>query len=361
MKENPHYKAIGMMSGTSLDGLDIAYCEFWMDGLEDVWHYALHRAHTFTYPNDLADKLAACMRMSGLELTMLDKELGRWFGEKAREFMAENDLAPDFIASHGHTVFHQPAKSLTLQIGDGVTMAREAGVEIINDFRSKDVALGGQGAPLVPIGDKLLFGEYTACVNLGGISNISFDDKIGERLAYDIGPVNIILNRLARQKGKPYDDDGIMAEGGKCDHSLLKSLNDLPYYREPPPKSLGYEWMEEVVFPLLDNSGLDTVDQLRTATEHIASTIAVSLKLHDIRDRVLFTGGGTLNTFLMDEIRRLSGLEVKVTVPNEETVKYKEALVFAFLGVLRKRGEINCLHSVTGAVSDSCGGVVHKL
>ena len=347
------------MSGTSLDGLDIVYAEFYKKKEKVTWEFSINKATTIPYPEDMEKRLAGCMQMTGLELTALDKDLGTWFGKKTREFINENKLRPDFIASHGHTVFHQPDKGITLQIGDGIQIVRETGVEVINDFRSTDVALGGQGAPLVPIGDKLLFGEYAACINLGGISNISFDDKKGHRLAYDIGPVNIVLNKLSRQEGKAYDKGGRLAEKGTLDTSLLKLLNALPYYRESPPKSLGYEWMETAVFPLLDNSGLATADLLRTVTEHVAHTIALAIRQHDLHGRVLFTGGGAFNDFLMSEIKRLVPPAVEVIIPSAEIINYKEALVFAFLGVLRKRGEKNCLHLVTGAARDTSGGTIH--
>jgi anhydro-N-acetylmuramic acid kinase len=357
------YTLLGAMSGTSLDGLDLACCHFSLLG-EGRWEYTILAAETIPYDAGWQQRLSGLMQADALSFVKTDRALGRWMGEQVRAFMNRHHVQPQAIASHGHTVFHQPAEGLSVQIGGGFNMMVACGIPVINDFRSLDVALGGQGAPLVPIGDTLLFSEYAYCLNLGGIANISAM-QAGKRIAYDICPANGVLNYLARRLGHAYDPDGSLAAGGQLLPGLLHHLNALPYYAQQPPKSLGYEWVEAEALPLIASTEAPVEDLLYTVCEHIAQQIVLSvsrLKAPDTaaQQKLLATGGGAFNKHLIQRIdQHLAPFGVEVTLPDAQTVAFKEALIFAFLGALRLRGEPNCLQSVTGAASDSSGGVIY--
>jgi anhydro-N-acetylmuramic acid kinase len=289
-------------------------------------------------------------------LELLNDAFGKFIGESVNVFIDKFSLQkPDIVCSHGHTVFHEPASKFTLQIGNGNIISERTGIICVSDFRSLDVSLGGQGAPLVPVGDQHLFSEYEACLNLGGFSNISFKER-GERLAFDICPVNISLNPLANLLNKPFDYNGEIARSGHLQPELLKQLNALPIYKLDKRPSLAREWLEKVFNPVIENTNCCTEDKLRTVTEHVAEQISVVINSRVGAGRVLVTGGGTRNGFLMERLSQLSSVEV--VIPNEEILDYKEALIFAFLGVLRMRDQNNVLRSVTGAQTDSCSGLV---
>ena len=345
--------AIGVMSGTSLDGLDLAYCTFRFD---TKWSYHLDAVQCISYSESWKQNLEHAHLLSGKELTALHVAFGIYIGSRVKAFLDEVDLpAPHIIASHGHTVFHAPHHGYTLQIGSGQHIAAVSGITTVNDFRALDVALGGQGAPLVPLGDALLFGHYAACLNLGGFSNISFN-AANVRLAFDICPVNIAMNPLAELLGAHFDKDGNFAATGKVLPQLFYKLNSLPIYHTLQRPSLSREWLEKEVLPLLPTEA-KPADVLRTLSEHAAQQIAMVLDCHVKEGEVLVTGGGAYNRFLVDRIQQLT--KVKVVVPDSKIVEFKEALVFAFLGVLRMRGEVNVLRLVTGASRDSCSGAVH--
>lgn len=368
-----YHHVIGIMSGTSLDGLDLAYCIFrekeeckdfkvLNDRREEVsqeiatdkrsWSYEVRKAVTVPYPEKLCQKLSQAMTFSGYDLALLHNELGRFIGIKVNEFMADFAEEVELIASHGHTVFHRPDLGMTLQIGNGADIVAICGKPTVCDFRTTDVALGGQGAPLVPIGDELLYGQYDICLNLGGISNLSFRAD-GQRKAYDISPCNIVLNQLARQLGKEYDANGAIAQSGCINMPLLEQLNQLDYYKQLGTKSLGREWIDQNFFPILAGSPLSIPDQMRTVYEHIAQQIAKACNATGGKT-LLITGGGTHNTFLIDLIRQK--FHGQVIIPDDSTIDFKEAIIFAFLGMLRANGLPNCLASVTGAKCDSSGG-----
>lgn len=353
------YRVVGLMSGTSLDGLDMAYVEFWKE--DQGWQFDLGPAKSLDYSDKWRFQLKESVDLSGLELSLLNREYGKWLGEKTRDFIDLNRLKVDFIASHGHTVYHQIDKALTLQIGHGQALATASGQKVICDFRTKDVVLGGQGAPLVPIGDQLLFGEYDYCLNLGGISNISFLHE-GKRVAYDIGLVNMLLNYLTQQIGLAYDAGGGMAASGKLNAAFFQELNGLPYFKETFPKSTGYEWFLEEVVPIVDRfSDLPMEDRLCTGVHHITFQIAESVKSHNqqVGELLWATGGGAKNDFLIQTLSNYLGNHVEVVIPDVSLIEFKEAIVFALMGVLREREEANCLYSVTGAKHDNSGGVVY--
>ena len=345
------------MSGTSLDGLDMVYCHIANPG--DYWTYKIIKSHTVPYSPKWQEKLKQAIFLSPEELAILHIRYGQWLGDQVADFITTNKLEVDFISSHGHTVHHQPDQRITVQIGHGQHIADITGIETVCDFRVQDVNLGGQGAPLVPIGDQLLFGDFDYCLNLGGISNISYDDN-GERIAFDVGIANMLLNYLAGIMGYPYDDQGKNAARGKRDPKLLDSLNALPYYRQKPPKSTGYEWFHKEIKPLVDKNNSNIPDKLHTAVIHIAQQIAVQLVPKPGKEvtSVLVTGGGTYNSFLMEELKNRLADGVQLFIPDDSLISYKEALVFALMGVLRKEGQINILQSVTGAMEDSSSGVI---
>lgn len=347
-------RVIGLMSGTSLDGLDLAYCQFGNEN--STWHYEVKKASTLKYPEGLRSKLASAMTMTGFDLMMLDKELARFMGNAVNAFMENFKDDVDLIASHGHTVFHRPDLGLTTQIGSGAVIAAITGKDTVSDFRTTDVALGGQGAPLVPIGDELLYGQYDICLNLGGICNLSYrENKL--RKAYDISPCNIVLNLLAQQLGHNFDPEGSIARQGLINENVLKQLNQLDYYQLKANKSLGREWIDNHFLPIIQQCSLPTPDILRTVSEHIAQQIATACNA-DRGTTMLITGGGAHNNFLIELIKEK--FHGQVQIPDEDTIDFKEAIIFAFLGFLRANNLSNCIASVTGASRNSCGGAIYS-
>lgn len=354
-------KIIGLMSGTSLDGLDICYVEFkYKNG---KWEYRILMAEDEPYSDELKHKLATAQKMSALDYALLDSDYGIYLGERVKAFMERNHAEPHYIASHGSTVFHQPAIRFTTQIGSGAGIAAESGVDCICDFRTTDVALHGQGAPLVPIGDRNLFGDFDYCLNLGGFSNISSESfkteadgrKVATRIAYDISPVNYVMNYYTRQIGLEYDKDGEMAAHGNVCVLLLENLNNLPFYTLNGPKSLGREWVEGEVIPLIDSYDLSMEDKLCTFCEHVAMQITRHIK----GGKVLLTGGGALNKFLVERMQ-VNAPQCVYHIPDKQTINFKEALIFAFLGALYVADMPNCMSSVTGAVYNCIGGALYK-
>lgn len=342
---------LGLMSGTSLDGLDLAAVQFEIDvsNAGVVSGFEIIAAETLPYSHEWADRLENAHKLSGLDLRKLDVEFGRLLGKACLEFITKHSLKVDVIASHGHSVFHEVAQGFGLQIGHGNYIKAETALPVVFDFRSLDLALGGQGAPLVPIGDELLFSEYDACLNLGGIANISYRSN-KQRLAYDVSPCNLLLNHYALLEGYAFDEGGNLAKSGHLDVHLLDALNSHHYYEKPSPKSLDKEEVFREFLPIL--KGFSHQNVLRTLVEHIAIQIANCPS----NGQMLATGGGALNTFLMERIGfHWNGT---VTVPSEQIVSFKEALVFAFLGLLRFQGKTNVLSSVTGASRDSSSGVL---
>ncbi len=347
---------IGLMDGTSLDGLDISYCRY-DKGLQGDWSYKLIAYQTLKHPASIAKRMNESKSLSPEELLKLDKDLAEFYSGAVNSFISDNHVDKNelsAIASHGHTVYHQPEKRFTLQIGCGETLAYLTGVKVINDFRQKDVAAGGQGAPLVPIGDKLIFSDQAdTFINIGGFTNVTFIR--GEVKAFDICPGNLPLNRIANEMNESFDRDGRIASSGHVDTDILSKLNQLPYYDVSPPKSLGTEWLDHEFIPLL-SAIKDPSDRMRTCVEHIAQQIGQQLD-NSSSDSTLITGGGAFNTFLIERIRANS--KSKIIIPSKEIIEYKEAIVFGLLGALYLENSINILSSVTGAPHDSIGGVLH--
>ncbi len=347
------YKVIGIMSGTSLDGLDIAYCEFVK--VDGTWQYSIKKAETTAYNKEWKDALKNAENLNALDFCKLHIEYGKYIGQQVKKFIHQHKVKADYISSHGHTIFHQPDKGLTLQIGSGACIAAETALTTISDFRTLDVALNGQGAPLVPIGDLLLFPSYTYCLNIGGIANISYS-KSGKKIAFDICPANMVLNYIAGKACKEYDKDGNMAKKGKVHSPLLSHLNNLDYYTLTPPKSLGKEWVDSVFLPIIDQYNISLEDIQNTLVEHISLQISKVVKAPGIK-KILITGGGAHNKYLISKIKQRIRHQL---IPADDTlINYKEALIFAFMGLLRVRKEINCLSTVTGAKHDSISGIIH--
>jgi anhydro-N-acetylmuramic acid kinase len=353
------YKAIGLMSGSSLDGLDIAYVEFEENG--GSWSYEIKIARCIPYPGDWQEKLRAAVDLSARDYQLLHTAYGHYTGQLVNQFIREHGLQyqVSLICSHGHTSFHMPGRKMTAQLGDGAAIAAVTQLPVVSDLRALDVAFGGQGAPIVPIGEKLLWKEYNCFLNLGGIANISIHDEHGRRIAFDVCPANRVLNLLAAEKGKPFDPDGELASAGNIHEGLLNELNQLDYYKQSPPKSLANDFGTDVIFPLLKKAGLSVEDGLRTYTEHIAFQVERSVTKQAVRNKILVTGGGALNKFLVSRIQSLiSEKQFEIIIPDKLLIEFKEAVVMALFGILRWRQENNVLSSVTGASRDSIGGAL---
>lgn len=344
------------MSGTSLDGVDIACCTFQLKSAQ--WHFKIDKAVTIPYTSSWLNKLSTAHHLSGEQLLELHTAYGTYLGERCKKFMQLYGIRQvDFIASHGHTIFHQPDKGFTFQLGDLHALHAASGKSVVGDFRSMDVALGGQGAPLVPLGDQLLFQDYEVCLNLGGIANISQQVK-GKRVAFDVCFANMGLNYLASKAGKPYDEGGAMAADGELDSRMLSELSKVYTKLNTERPSLGREFFEQKIKPVLDREEISIVNRLHTFTESIAIAIASSFQYSNKRITVLCTGGGAFNAYLLYRIIEHCGDRADLVVPDAAVLKFKEALVFAFLGIRRVRNEINCLKSVTRASRDSSSGVL---
>jgi anhydro-N-acetylmuramic acid kinase len=346
------YQSIGLMSGTSLDGVDLVYSKITTGSKYD---YEIIHVKTYEYSEVWLNKLKSAFYCDKNDLERLDVEYGKFLGELVNSFIHEFQITDiDFVASHGHTIFHKPNEGYTLQIGCGKEIAKLVGTKVVYDFRTQDVEFGGQGAPLVPIGDRLFYSEFDFCLNLGGFANVSYEEN-SVRRAFDICPVNIVLNYYMQQIGEKYDDQGKLAESGKVNIELLTKLNNDPFYALPLPKSLGYEFVIQNVIPLIDSFDLEIEDVLRTFVEHVAQKISqIFTKKED--SKVLINGGGAYNSFLISRIAAFSSVEI--IIPSAKEIEYKEALIFSLLGVLKIEGKPNCLQSVTGAAKNHSSGKV---
>jgi len=346
------YLSIGVMSGTSLDGLDLVACRFTFD---NQWRFEILKGVTIPYSHKWIQKLSAAAELNALDFAFLNNDFGKFIGKQVADFCAGLPQKPDLVSSHGHTIFHQPQNKLTLQVGNGASVAAFSGLPTACDFRTVDVALKGQGAPLVPIGDELLFGEYELCMNLGGIANVSYREE-GERKAFDICPANMAFNHFVKEQGYEYDLDGNLGRTGKVQDELLMLLNELDFYHQKGPKSLSREWFEEKFLPLIYSFQLPPEDILRTLYEHVSDQLTKATDQFP-KGQILITGGGTHNIFLIELFSEKT--KHKTIVPSQQIIDFKEALIFAFIGVLRLRNEVNCLKSVTGADHDHSAGVIY--
>ena len=349
------YNVIGVMSGTSLDGIDLAHVHFSI--VDGKWSFDIYETETVSYDNDWLNKLKIAIDFSEDQLKALNQDYTVLLANFIKTFINKHQLQKlDAVCSHGHTILHQPQNGFTLQIGNLPEIANHCHQTVVCDFRVQDILLGGQGAPLVPIGDRILFSEYDFCLNLGGFSNVSFEQN-DTRIAFDISPVNTVLNFYANQLGLDYDDKGQLAGSGKVNSDLFTELNALEYYKKQFPKSLGIEFVKETVLPLIEKYSIPIEDKLNTFTEHITFQIAVALPSK--KGKLLATGGGAYNDFLIERLKFCLP-ELEIIIPDKKTIEFKEALIFALLGVLKLRNEINALSSVTGAKHDHSSGIIHN-
>lgn len=357
------YNVIGLMSGTSLDGLDIINCEFYFKN--NHWTFKILHSDCIPLSKEWVRKLKFDVFESSYDLCQIDAQFGKFIGEEVANFIDKHKIIPDFAASHGYTVYHEPESGFTTQIGSGAAISAIAHIPVVCDFRSCDVAVGGLGAPIVPLGDVHLFEEYSFCINLGGIANISCRLPNEKMIGSDICPANIVLNGHANFLGLDYDKDGNIGRGGKLSKALLNDLNKIDYYKKTFPKTLEALWIKDVYEPILRKHDLTVADKLRTTYEHIGMQIGKTVNTLNVQgisnsgnNKVLLSGGGALNSFLVECIDKYCPIELDI--PRPEIIEYKEALIMAFLGVLRFRNEENCLGSVTGARLNSIGGAIYR-
>lgn len=345
------------MSGTSMDGLDVSYVTY-TKSKNNEWSFEVLYTESYSYEDEFILELKNATQLNVPDMLQLDKKIGHLYSLKVNQFIKKNKidkLSIDAIASHGQTIFHQPEKGFTYQIGCGTTLSFLTGIKVVNDFRTKDVVAGGQGAPLVPIGDFKLFNSFAqSFLNIGGISNVSFV-KNNEIIAFDICPGNLPLNKIVESKGLKYDKNGQLSKAGEINFFLLDLLNKLDYYSQSAPKSLGTEWLENHFYPLI-KFDRDIENNLRTVVEHIAIQIGTVLNEQKLKS-VLITGGGAKNSFLIEKIKKY--FDGEVILPTEEIIDFKEAIIFGFLGALYLENEPNTINSVTGASRDVVGGILH--
>ncbi|MBF6651947.1 anhydro-N-acetylmuramic acid kinase [Flavobacterium columnare] len=355
--KNKFFNVIGVMSGTSLDGIDLAHV--FLKKKNQTWEFEMLEVETIPYHHEWVFRLQSAVSFNPQDLKMLDKEYTIYLSSIISEFIEKHQLKDlDGICSHGHTILHQPQNGFTLQIGNLPEIAQLIKQTVVCDFRVQDVKKGGQGAPLVPIGDQILFSDFEYCLNLGGFSNISFQMQ-GKRIAFDISPVNTVLNYLSEKAGKKFDDKGKMAASGSINDLLLAELNELNFYKLPFPKSLGIEYVKSHIIPIINKfSSLSIPDTLCTFSEHIAIQIRNILLTKS--GKMLVTGGGAYNDDLVERIRKYNP-NIEIIVPDKKIVEFKEALIFAFLGVLKLENKINVLSSVTGAFEDHSAGFIYRI
>ncbi|RDI58474.1 anhydro-N-acetylmuramic acid kinase [Flavobacterium glaciei] len=349
------YNTIGVMSGTSLDGVDLAHVVFTVKN--NKWEFEILESETIPYTPDWLNKLKKAIDFSETQLKKINQDYTQLLATIISNFIKKKDIKNlDAVCSHGHTILHQPQNGFTLQIGNLSEIANLINQTVVCDFRVQDVHLGGQGAPLVPIGDRILFSEYDYCMNLGGFSNVSFEQN-NKRIAFDISAVNTVLNFYANQLGFDYDDKGSISRSGICNYDLLQELNALDFYQKKYPKSLGFEFVKDTILPLIESYVIPIEDKLHTFTEHVALQIALALP--NKKGSVFITGGGAYNDFLIERIQYHLP-EMKMIIPSAKILEFKEALIFALLGVLKLLGEINVLSSVTGAKTDHSSGMIYS-
>ena len=349
---NDQSLVLGVMSGTSMDGLDISCARYYQ--VNNIWHYDLLASETFNYPLKLKSIFLKAFN-GEYSIEKIDLEFGHIIADYIGVFLEKNNFKISVICSHGHTIFHDPKNGYTKQVGSGRIIADRLRVPVVCNFRQQDINLGGQGAPLVPIGDKLLFGQYASCLNLGGMANISFEFN-RQRLAFDICPCNMILDFLSQKKGKDFDKYGFMASQGLINKDMLRELNCINYYNLNFPKSLGKENIESDYLPILNNYKIGVNDMMATFVEHIAIQIQKTFFDFNINN-AFATGGGVFNKYLIGRIMKLT--QTKMIIPGDDIVNFKESIVFGFLGVLRLLNQHNCLAKSTGASRNHSSGDIY--
>ena len=343
------YYVIGLMSGTSIDGVDLVYVNFFFN---KYWSFKILKFKTYEYDKDWQNILKNLIDKDQNSIKLIDKNYTKLLSKYILRFIEEFSIKKiDFVSSHGHTALHDPSNSITYQIGNLKELTNYTGLKVICDFRVEDIKLGGQGAPLVPVGEKYIFPEYDTLINIGGFANITIKSN-NNLIAYDICPVNIVFNHLSNLINLKYDDKGKISSSGKINLELFNHLQSIDYYKQVSPKSLGVEWVKEVIIPIINNFiEIPGDDLLNTFSKHFAFQIANNIKSSN---KTLITGGGAYNDYLIQNIIDLT--ESEIIIPSSEIIEYKEALIFGFLGVLKDLNINNCYSSVTGAIKDHCSG-----
>lgn len=357
------YRLVGLMSGSSLDGLDLVCCRFDIQRVDSpadipiqILDWQLEAAVCLPYPKEWVQRLKALPEANAREFVVANVEYGRFLGEQVRAFVEGLEHVPQAVVSHGHTIFHFPEQRCTVQLGDGAALAAACGLPVISDCRSTDVAMGGQGTPLAPLADRFLYPGYDAYLNLGGIANVSVPDAAGHWRAWDVGPANQILNKLAQEIGQEYDAGGELARSGLLHPGLLAQVAALPYFRQPAPKSLDNTWIAQNVWPLYRDFPASIEDKLHTACAQLVLQLKKDLGELGPRASLLLSGGGALNTYLTEQIRTVFPALV---IPDADVVEYKEAVLMALVGLLRLEELPNCMHRVTGAAADTINGALY--
>jgi anhydro-N-acetylmuramic acid kinase len=356
------YKALGLMSGSSLDGLDLAFCEFSINNDQLDWNFLI--GETLPFSEMWQARLAHLPVQNAQVYAKSHIYLGYYFGELCNTFLKKHKVQPDFIASHGHTIFHDPERRYSAQIGDGAAIAATTGIQTIDNFRTQDIALNGQGAPIAPIADRYLLKGYDFYLNLGGIVNISCNAN-NQFIAFDISGANQVLNRLANELGLPYDAGGQVAASGKLIQDLFAKSNDLEYLNTTYPKSLSNQWVQESLVPMFVDHEGSIPDKLCSMVHHIGFQIQQSIhqivkkeKLSQNAFNMIATGGGAHNSFLMKIISDYNP-NINIEIPDRNIIEFKEAIMIALMGVLRLEGIPNTIHTVTGAARDTISGAIH--
>lgn len=361
------YRVLGLMSGSSLDGLDLAYCEIQVERSPGfrILDSDILVAETLPFSEQWIVRLKNLPEQNALTFAKTNTYFAHYLADLVKTFCIKNKVKPDFISSHGHTIFHQPENRITIQIGDGAALAAKTGYPVVCDFRTHDIALNGEGTPLAPIADKWLYPGYDFYLNIGGIANISCDLG-GKFIAYDIGPANQILNALANLAGKEYDENGDFARAGKVNQELLNRVNEISYFTQAYPKSLDNSWISQNVLPLYLEAEISLEDKICTAVEQLAqqlkneiANIKKTENLNREKYRIFATGGGVFNAFLIERMQALC-TDTELVLPAPKVINFKEAALMALLGVLRVENQVNCLSSVTGAKFDTIGGGIYQ-
>lgn len=363
----PQFSVVGLMSGSSLDGTDLAWCtfEFAEENPAQLLNWTLHKGTTLPYPFEWKERLRNAPQLNGRDLWLLHTELGLYFGNIVNNFLDGVPETVDFIASHGHTVFHYPAQHTTTQVGDGAAIAGVLNLPVIDQFRTQDMAIGGQGAPLAPLADQYFFSDYFACLNLGGITNISIQTPQGY-LAFDVGGANQVMDVLMQEIGEIYDEAGQLARTGQLIPELKQAADALPFHTLAPPKSLGNDWVREQLLPIFQDQQYPLQDRLHTYCQHVAGQIAASISQTaqqeqlevNASQQMLVAGGGGFNLFLCECIASaIHPLQLVIAPP--DIIAYKEAALMALAGALRWQQQPNVLASVTGAQRSVVGGAIH--
>ncbi|MEM9850303.1 MAG: anhydro-N-acetylmuramic acid kinase [Bacteroidota bacterium] len=364
------YRILGLMSGSALDGLDLAYCRFELAANRDfeLLNWEIEQATTLPYSESWQNRLAQLIHADARSFAETHVHYARYVGQLVNQFLADYQLDPDYIASHGHTIFHFPDLFYTTQIGEGAALAATTGYPVICDFRTQDVAQGGQGAPIASIADKYFFGQYDFCLNLGGIANLTA--KVDKKyVAFDISGANQILNALAAEIGLAYDDKGELAAQGNLIPTLFKASNQLDFLTADYPKTLDNQWVKTQLLPIFKNPSYALKDRLHTAVQHIAYQIAAAVKkvveqeaMRKSSYHFLATGGGAYNNFLMTSMQRAFAQHtpVHIHVPSDTIISFKEAAMIALMGVMRIENVPNCMSNVTGAKFDTINGAIYQ-